>query len=477
MIDGSGRPRFVADVCLDRDRITGVGDLGGATAVTEIDARQRVLAPGFIDTHTHDDRALLINPEMSMKVSQGVTSVVVGNCGISLAPLGTDRAPPAPLDLLGGAEDFAFPTQADYVSTLQDHPAAVNWAALVGHTTLRVGAMTDLERAATDAELGRMQDGLREGLAAGAIGFSTGFFYSPAAAATVAETAALAEIVGAVSGIYAAHIRDESDHVIEALQEALSIGQAGNTPVVISHHKVHGRANYGRTQETLAFLDDARKRQTVGFDVYPYNAASSTLMPEFVAACDRVVVTASAPHPEMAGRDLEDIAGEWGCDIKAAARRLQPGGATYFLMDEADVRRVLSHPGAMIGSDGIPHGEHPHPRLWGTFPRVLGHYARDLGLFELEDAIHRMSGLPAATFGFQGRGSITPGAFADLVLLDPATVIDRASYEQPQQAAAGIDLVLVNGEIVWQCGKPTGAHPGRRLERVISNEHDDSNAR
>jgi N-acyl-D-amino-acid deacylase len=468
VIDGTGAPRFTADVAIEDDRIVAVGDLGGTAAELEIEAEGRALAPGFIDTHAHDDRALLTGPDMTMKVSQGVTCVVIGNCGISLAPLTIEEMPPPPLNVLGRAADYAFPTVTDYVAELERRPTAINAACLVGHSTLRVGAMAELGRIATETELETMRERLREGMAAGAIGLSSGLFYPPAANATMEETAALAEVAGAAGGIYTAHIRDEGDDIAAALEEAFETGRRAGTPVVISHHKVAGARNFGRTIETLKLLDEARKNQAVAFDVYPYVAASTFLNPAYFGDCNRVTLTWSKAHPELAGRDIDDIAKEWGVSVEEAAERLQPAGAVYFLMDEADVRRVLSHPEAMIGSDGIPHDEHPHPRLWGTFPRVLGHYARDEELFDLEDAVRRMTGLPAKTFGFSDRGLVKPGYYADLVLFDPATVKDEATYEDPIRPSAGIELVMVNGEIVWRMGAHTNARPGRVLRRQTS---------
>jgi N-acyl-D-amino-acid deacylase len=465
VIDGSGAHRFVADVGVKGDRIAAVGDLAGVTARDTVEARGRVLAPGFIDTHSHDDGAVLATPGMDIKVSQGVTSVVNGNCGVSLAPLAIDGLPPPPVSSLGEAKDFAFPTMAAYLKRLADCPPAVNTASLVGHSTLRVGAMSDLKREANAAELSVMRQRLREAMAAGAIGFSTGVFYPPSAAATFGETAELARVAGEAGGIYTSHVRDESDAIVPSLQEAIAVGTAAGAPVVISHHKVAGVKNFGRSRETLALLDEANAIHEVGFDAYPYTAASSWLTPDYLHLCRRVTVTWSKPYPEMKGRDIAAIAREWGCDDKEAASRLQPGGAVYFLMDEADVRRIVSHPRAMIGSDGLPNDMHPHPRLWGTFPRVLGHYARDEGLFDIEEAVRRMTSLPAATFGFADRGVVKLGAFADLVLFDPDTVIDTATFERPVQAAQGIQLVLVNGVPVWRDGASTGARPGRVLRR------------
>lgn len=468
VIDGTGRPRFVADVGITEDRIAALGELDSVLADREISARGRVLAPGFIDTHGHDDHALLLTPDMAMKVSQGVTTVVNGNCGISLAPL-TAKAVPPPLSQLCEAHEFEFPTMASYFRRLKECPPALNSACLVGHSTLRVGAMSDLKCVANETEMSVMEDRLREAMVAGAVGLSSGVFYPPSAAATVEETAKLALVAAEAGGIYTAHVRDEGDYIIESLREAFSVGTAARIPVVISHHKVAGVQNFGRTRETLALLDELNETHEIGFDVYPYTAASSWLSPDYLDLCSRVLVTSSKSHPEMSGLDISDIALRWGCDAKEAARRLQPGGAVYFLMDEADVSRVLSHPRAMIGSDGISNNIHPHPRLWGTFPRVLGHYARDVGLFGLEEIIRRMTSLPAETFGFADRGLVKPGAFADLVLFDPNMVMDTATFENPRQAPNGIDLVLVNGTVVWRDGTTTGARPGRVLNREKVN--------
>ena len=469
VIDGTGAPARLADVAVANGRIAALGDLARARAAREIDARGRIVAPGFIDAHTHDDGALLATPEMTAKVSQGVTTVIAGNCGVSLGPLdlagrGLD-GPPPPLDLLGETGLFRFPDFAGYLDTLDDAPAAVNAAFLVGHSTLRLGAMERLDRAADEGEIAAMRAALDAALAAGALGLSSGLFYDPAKAAPTEEVIALAARLAGSGAIYATHMRDEADDVIAALEETFAVGRAAGVPVVISHHKVQGVENFGRTRETLPLIERAARAQTVGLDVYPYIAASTVLTAGSAARAVRTVITWSRARPEFAGRDLDDVAAALGCSREEACDRLQPAGAVYFAMDEDDVRRVLSYPRAMIGSDGLPFDERPHPRLWGTFPRVLGHYAREVGLFSLEEAVRRMTGLPAATFGLSGRGVIAPGAAADLVLFDAETVIDRASFEEPTRAAAGIELVLVNGTPVWRDGAATGARPGRVLRR------------
>ena len=465
LIDGTGAPPRAADVAISGDRIAAVGDLGAVAAECEVDAGGKAVAPGFIDAHTHDDRALLSDPDMAFKASQGVTTVVIGNCGSSLAPLRPGRPTPPPLNLFGGPEWWRFPTLESYVGELERAPAAINSAVLVGHATLRTGVMDDLDRPATDGEIAAMQGQLAEGMAAGAVGFSTGLFYPPNRAAPTDEVVALAEVAARAGGLYTTHMRDEHDHVLDSLDEAFEIGSRAKLPVVVSHHKCAGPKNFGRTRETLRKFDGARGNQEVGLDVYPYTAGSSVLLTALIEDSARVLITWSEPCPETAGRELDAIAAEWNVDRFSAADRLQPAGAVYFMMDEEDVRRVLAYPDSMIGSDGSPHDEKPHPRLWGTFPRVLGHYAREIGLFPLETAVHKMTGLPAARFGFPDRGVVRPGAAADIVIFDPAAIIDRATYEDPIQPAAGIELVLANGEAVWDGARSTGARPGRVLRR------------
>lgn len=467
LYDGSGAPPWCGDLAVEGDRIAALGDLGGMSAEREVEAAGLALAPGFIDVHTHDDRAVLAGAEgMLPKLSQGVCTVIVGNCGISLAPEPI-RTPPPPLDLLG-EEAYTFPSFASYADALTRSRPALNVAGLIGHTSLRVAAMDgEVDRPARDHEIARMQRRLAESLAEGAFGLSSGLYYPPAAAAPTEEVIALAEPLGSMGGLYVTHMRDEADGVLESIGEALGIGRAVGAGVVISHHKCALPPNFGRSRETLARLEAAAASQAVAFDVYPYAAASTVLLPERVRADVPTLITWSRPHPECAGRALADIAKVWGVAPDEAARRLLPAGAIYFQMDEADVRRILAHPMAMIGSDGLPHDRFPHPRLWGTFPRVLGHYARELGLFSLEEAVRKMTGHPAAVFGLAGRGLLREGFAADLVLFDPARVIDRATFTEPVRPAAGIVEVFVNGESVYREGEGlSGARPGRVLRRA-----------
>ena len=464
VIDGTGTPRRRADVAIKADRIVAVGEVGKTTGAREIDVSGLVVAPGFIDVHTHDDRALLAS-DMAAKASQGVTTVITGNCGISLAPLSLPHAPPPPLDLIGDSADYAYPRFADYLAALDQSPPAINAAALVGHSTLRVGAMPELDRPAREDEIARMQQRLAEALGAGAIGLSSGLYYAPATHAPSSEIEALAKLLRPAGAVYTTHMRDEAEHVLDSLDESFHVGETAQVPVVISHHKTTGIANFGRTSETLPKFAAAMQKQEIGLDAYPYVASSTVLRTERLDDAQKVLITWSKAMPDQAGRDLADIAQEWGVSLPEAAKRLQPAGAIYWMMDEADVRRVLAFENTMIGSDGLPHDVHPHPRLWGTFPRVLGHYCRDVGLFGLETAVRKMTGLPAARFALNGRGIVAEGAYADLCVFDPETVIDRATFTEPTLPAAGIAHVFVNGRPVWSEGRHSGEHAGRALRR------------
>jgi N-acyl-D-amino-acid deacylase len=465
VVDGTGRPRFRADLAIAGDRIVGIGAVSAGGA-HEIDARGKVVAPGFIDAHTHDDRALLSMPDMTPKVSQGVTSLVAGNCGVSLAPLLLDGVPPPPLDLLGSeAGWFRFQSFRDFVGALRDSPPAVNCGLLVGHITLRHGVMDRLDRPARATEVAEMRRQVSAAMSAGAIGFSTGLDYPSAVAAPTEEILPLVEAVKPAGGLYCSHHRNYFEKLEEAIDEALAIGREAAVPLTISHHQCTGRDNFGKAPKTLAVIDAARRSQAIGLDAYPYNASSKTLDPGRAKPGVRIMVTWSTEYPGYAGRMLDEIAAEWGCSNMEAAERLLPAGAIYFQLDEGDVQAILSYQHTMIGSDGLPHDKHPHPRLWGTFPRVLGHYCRELGLFSLEEAVRRMTSLPASWFGFRGRGVLRQGAYADLVVFDAERVRDAGDFVDPARPAIGIELVMVNGFVVWRDGAATGARPGRALQR------------
>jgi len=469
LIDGTRAPRFAGDLGVRGDRIARIGRLDAAKADVEIDASGKIAAPGFIDAHTHDDRLMLSGPDMVPKVSQGVTTVVAGNCGISLSPMpgGLSGTIPPPLDLLDDSGTwFRFPTFGSYIEELRARPAAANCALLVGHTTLRVVTMDRYNRPATPAEIGRMREHVREALTSGAIGVSTGLYYEPANAAPTEEVIEVCRPLKEHNGVYCTHMRDEAAQVIDSLDESFRIGHEIGVPVVISHHKVVGLPNHGRSKQTLPHIAAAMRNQSVCLDCYPYTASSTILSADRAAIASKVIVSSSKPLPQHAGRDLDELAKQMGVSRDHAIERLRPASAIYFSMDESDVQRILAFEHTMVGSDGLPHDVAPHPRLWGAFPRVLGHYSRDVGLFPLETAVYKMTGLTAKTFGLKDRGVLKEGAYADITVFDAGTIDEAATFAKPIQPAKGIDTVIVNGSIVRRGGKPSGKRPGRVLKRT-----------
>lgn len=463
IVDGTGSEPFVADVGVRGERIVALGDLEAAAATTVVEAQGRYLAPGFIDVHTHDDNCAIREPQMLPKITQGITTVIVGNCGISASPVKIADEVPDPMNLLGERDAF-FARFGDFVEAVEAATPAVNVAALIGHTTLRAGVMDRFDRPADDAEILAMREALRQALRGGAIGMSTGLAYTNARQAPSREVKALVEVVGEEGGIYTTHMRNERDALFEAMDEAFETARHGRVPLVISHLKCADIENWGKSEHAIEKLEAAAQEQPCNCDCYPYSACSTTLDLWRVSDQFDILVTWSKPHPEQGRRLLADIAAEWEVDLTEAARRLMPAGAIYHNMDEIDVRRVLSHPLTMIGSDGLPSDPNPHPRLWGSFPRVIGHYCRDEGLFSLPEAIRKMTSMSAARFGLTDRGVIREGAFADLTLFDFDTVRDGASFVEPTTPAVGIDWVMVNGQPTWVDGE-VRQRAGRLLKR------------
>jgi N-acyl-D-amino-acid deacylase len=466
VLDGSGTDAQQIDVALDGGRIVEMGASLRCHATHIIEAEGLCLAPGFIDVHTHDDTSVIETPEMLPKISQGVTTVIVGNCGISASPVRLKADPPDPMNLLGKRAYFRYPSFGHYVSALDAACPSVNVAVLIGHTSLRNNQMDRLDRTATRGEIDAMRAELAEALAAGALGLSSGLAYASANAASTDEVMALASTLIGSRGLYVTHMRTETDAILDAMDEAFRIGRAGQSPVVISHLKCAGIANWGRSGEVLGALERARTTQRIGCDCYPYAAGSSTLDLKQVDPRVHIEITWSTPFPAVAGRTLADIASEWGLNQLEAAKRLQPAGAIYHSIHEDDMRRILAHPATMIGSDGLPWDQHPHPRLWGAFPRVLGRYCREQKLFSLPQAIHKMASMPARRFGLTERGAIAEGYWADLVLFNPQTVEDTATFADPIRPARGIERVWVNGTLSYTAQGITGGRAGRFIARA-----------
>jgi len=442
IVDGTGAPAREGDVAVEAGRISATdGAAATGPATRDIDGRGLVLSPGFVDTHTHDDAALVAHPGLEFKVAQGCTSLVIGNCGFS--------AFPAADDALGAtAAPAGSATLAAFRAAVHRQPTAANAVALIGHNTVRTAVLGPEERRPpTSNELATMRAAVERAMDDGACGFSTGLVYTPGRWSTTDEIVALAEPAGERGGLYATHIRNEAAGLLTAIDEALAIGRAAGTPVHISHHKSMDPPNWGRVPESLARVDAAHAAgQDVTLDVYPYTATSGPFHQyvdldaidlDFAA---RTRIASCPAFPRYEGRALADIAADEGVGLDEAVRRVLGGDPALArqvvsittAIDEADIEANLRHPRMMVGSDGIPDLRgNPHPRLFGTFPRVLARYVRDRAVLPLEEAVRRMTGLSCDRFGLAGRGRIEVGAWADLVLFDPATVVDTATYDDP----------------------------------------------
>jgi N-acyl-D-amino-acid deacylase len=480
VVNGSGAPAFRADVAVSGDRIAAVGEVPEEGTRT-IDASGLAVAPGFIDVHTHDDLALLRTPAVDFNVRQGVTTDIVGNCGVGAAP-----SSEAYLDfyrtvlggVLGPVEALEWRTTEEFYQRVEEAGPSLNVASFVPHGTLRFLALSVERRSPTPAEMAAMKEMVAQGMEAGALGLSTGLIYPPGMFAATEELIELARVAGEHGGIYASHIRDESDGMLDAVAEALRIGEEGGLPVQISHHKAVFERNWGRVEQSLRLIEGARTRGLdVTVDVYPYTAGSTGLgallllgRAEELTGEEILVVSVKHQH-EYEGMTLAEIARRKDLSPREAALRLLEEEenavvVVIFGMSEEDVQRVMRYEQAMFGSDGIPSPTgKPHPRLYGTFPRVLGRYVREQRLFSLEEAVRKMTSLPARKHGVRERGEVRPGYFADLCLFDQETVIDRATYEDPRQYPEGIPYVIVNGTLVVDGGVHTGARAGRVLRR------------
>ena len=479
MFDGSGAPPQLVDVAVEGSFIAEIGDVAGA-ARREIDATNLALAPGFIDVHTHDDFAVLLYPEMAFKVLGGVTTCVVGNCGMGAAPWQA-----ATLMARAFHPDDEVPEYegyAGYFAHMSKSAATPNVAALAGHGTIRLAVMGVDNREPTSAEMNAMKDLFNEALDNGAAGLSTGLIYEPGRYARTEEIIELAAEMSGRNGIYTTHMRDEGTGLVTSVEEALRIGREAGVNVQISHHKAAGRPSWGLVRESLELIEQAQLRgQTVFADQYPYTAGSTVLAAvlqnEMFGDRDDapstpadVVIASCSPHPEWEGRNLAELSDQFGCTGTEAAERVLREAPTTtvitHMMNEDDVRTVMTHASTMIGSDGIPTvGAKPHPRLSNTFARVLGHYARDEGVLSMAEAVRKMTGFAADTFKLDRRGYVREGSYADLVVFDPATVEDRGTFDEPTLMPAGFHHVFVNGTEVVSAGKHTGSRPGVALRR------------
>ena len=495
VVDGTGNPWFVADVGVRGDTIVAVGPRLEAAGARVVEARGLVVSPGFVDAHTHVEpreggEDIIGNPAAENNVRQGVTTVIGSPDG-------------------GGPVDVGA-----FLAKVEAARPAVNVGAFIGHGSVRGAVMGDENRTATPAELERMRELVRAGMRDGAVGLSTGLFYVPGNYAPLDEVIELARVAGGFGGIHQSHMRDETSKVLDSVRDTIAIGERGGLPTQVTHHKIIGKNNWGRSVETLKLIDEARARGVdATIDQYPYTASSTSiqggLIPQWAQAGGRevmlkrlqeeatrgkvlaaivdaiendrgggnpanVVLAACPWDASLAGKNLADVLRDRGLPVTALGAAevvieiVEKGGcsAVYHAISEDDLVRIMKHPATMIASDAAPgvpiFGRNvPHPRAYGTFARVLGLYVRDKQVLTLEEAVRKMSAFPARRVGLTDRGLIRPGMKADIVVFDPATVKDLATFEKPHQYAVGVSTVLVNGQLALSDGKPTGARAGR----------------
>ncbi len=507
IVDGTGNPWYRADVGIRGERIAAIGHLAGAEAGHVIDAQGQVVCPGFVDPHSHSDLYLLAHPHHEPKIRQGVTTEVLGQDGISYAPVSDEgmaywrdywRAVDGRPEL-----DWGWRGVGEFLACF-DQRVSPNVAYLVPHGTVRYEVLGLADRPPTKGELAHMEELVAQGMEEGAVGLSTGLTYLPAFYSTTEELVACCRAVARYGGVYVTHLRDYGEHIAEAIEEALTIGRETGVPVHISHFN-------GRAEECLPLMDRARAEGLdVTFENYPYLAGCTLLshfLPRWAQAGGIPDTVARLRDPAVRERIQRKMAGthegQWQnyliCAVGTEANQCYEGlllpeaaevagkGVVDFICDliveerlavtvvqyhvhrtEEDLRAMTRHPAHMVCTDAIFLGSHPHPRGYGTYPRYLGHYVREEGVLTLEECIRKMTSLPAHRFGLWDRGLLSEGCFADLVIFDPDAVQDTATFESPCQYPLGIDTVIVNGQVVLDNGQHTGATPGRGLKRGMS---------
>lgn len=510
IIDGAGNPWYRGDLAIEEGRIAAIGWLG-QDAGSVIDVGGLAVAPGFIDTHSHSDLILISEPEAGQKVMQGVTTEILGQDGLGEAPIRDDVLEDwrRYLSGLNGDPDIEWDWRSfgEYLNRLEKAGPSINLASLVGHGNLRLLAMGLEDREPTPQELEEMRSLLAASMREGGLGLSTGLIYPPCVYAKTDELTELCKVAAVHGGVFVVHMRNEGDRLMESIDEVIEIGRVSTVPVHISHFKASGEANWGRSVQALERLEGARREGVdVTVDQYPYTAGStflSSLLPlwtheggtdkmlrrlsdkeireriaeelsgERTTRWDGLLVTSvkTAANKGFEGMSLADIAAARGQEPVEALMDIileEENAATMvsFSMNEEDVRTIMRHPLQMVCTDGIVLGK-PHPRAYGSFPRVVGRYVRE-GVLRLEEAVRKITSLPAQRFGFEGRGLLKPGFYADITVFDPATIIDTATYDDPIRYPRGIEYVIVNGEITVEKGVHTGAKAGMVLRHELT---------
>lgn len=513
--DGTGNPWFYGDVAVKDGRIAAVGGRLDGEAGRVIDAARSVIAPGFIDGHCHSDLMILDQPHSEIKMRQGVTTEVIGNCGLAPAPCrrGRERELRDYVQPVLGTLSRPWPWEgvAEYVETLKQARPAENVSTYVAHGALRIAVMGFLNRPATAVELGKMKSLLEEGMQAGAIGLSIGLLYAPGSYTTKEEIAELCDMLPKYGGLLSTHIRGEGNRLLPSIREVLWIAERAGVPLHVSHLKAAGKRNWGQALAAMELIADARARgMDVTCDVYPYSASSTmltTLLPPWVmegggeaalarladpayrkriadeldeeqdhwdnlvcsTGWDNVIVSSvqSEQNRGLEGRHMAEVAemrgiGPAECLMDLLLEEKGQVAIVYFLMSDDDVRQIVAWDNSLIASDslGCETGR-PHPRLYGTFPRVFAKYVREDKALSLEQAVRKLTSFPARRFKLGDRGLLVPGCAADLVVFDPETIQDKATFQEPRQYPAGIHHALVRGEVTLSAGALTDARPGQ----------------
>jgi len=508
-----GNPWFYGDVAIANDKIVKVGRLAGEQAARTIDATGRYVSPGFIDGHSHSDLFLFVEPKAGQKIMQGVTTENVGMDGMSVAPINEEDIADWRKHLSGLAGDpkieWGWRSFADYLDALDALPTSDNISSYVGLGTIRLKVMGMTDRGPTADEIEEMKKLAAQAMEEGARGISSGLIYPPSQYQSVPEVVEIAKVVRRLDGIYDVHLRSEGDHLVQSVEEVIEIGRQSGIPVLITHFKVMGRRNWGLSEKTLEMVDDARREGVeVTLAQYPYTAGSTMLhavIPPWYHAkgpdnlirmlredkepikkdirermdwenwasnngWENIIASSveSEANKQYEGKSIAEIAGMRGIEDPAdaaldiLAEEELAVGMIIFCMDEADVLRIMKHPSVSYITDGLLGGK-PHPRVYGTFPRILGRYCRDQKIVGLEEAVRKMTSLPAEKLRLKTKGRIAEDYDADITVFSLDTVIDHGTYEDPKQFPTGIDYVMVNGELVVEAGKHTQATPGRTV--------------
>ncbi len=481
IIDGNNSKMFISDVAIKYDRIKKIAPKILEQASKVIDASGLTLTPGFIDVHSHDDFALLSEPLMTFKIQQGITTCIIGNCGFSSAPF--DTAIRFGRMMTPSFKGFSWKDYETYFKLLNENPASVNVATLIGHNTILEHFVGNIRIKPTVKQLLAMQNFIVNSLEQGAIGFSTGLIYSPGVNSSTNDIIKLVSKLTNVNAIYATHMRNEADYLCQAIEETIKIGKENGVRVQISHHKAAGKNNWGKVKQSLKLIEDA---QRLGLDItadqYPYTAGSTILSelynfqtfdinntksPLGYTSPENVIISSAIKSPEIEKKSIADLTKLWDLSLEQTLQKIVSNGDACVIvkaMSEDDVKSVMRHSSTMFGSDGGPtEGDSIHPRLYGTFPKILGQYVREEKVLSLEEAIHKMTLKPAKKFNLTDRGIIKENAIADLVLFDANLIIDTATYENPCQYPQGISHVIVNGRLTVENSQHLGTRNGKVL--------------